>query len=112
MTYLTVSLEPGQRWTYRPPKGHDVAWLAVHEGELRTPSVVRAGEMAILEPSAQPIEVVARGATGFVLGSAIKHPHDLVLGSHSVHTSGDALRRGQQEIRRIGRELRASGTLR
>ena len=55
---------------------------------------------------------MAEGRTGFVLGSAAKHPHDLVLGSYSVHTSVEALRKGQEEIRRIGRQLRASGALR
>jgi hypothetical protein len=47
-----------------------------------------------------------------VLGSAAKHPHDLVLGNYSVHTSREALREGEAEIRRIGQELRANGTLR
>ena len=55
---------------------------------------------------------VAEGKTGFVLGSAAKHPHDLALGNYSVHTSAAALRQGEAEIRRIGRELRDNGTLR
>jgi redox-sensitive bicupin YhaK (pirin superfamily) len=113
MSYLSVSLEPGQRWTYRPPKGHDVGWVAVHEGTLRaTASTIPTGEIAIFEPSEQPLDFVAQGKTGFVLGSATKHPHDLVLGSYSVHTSVEALHNGQEEIRRIGRQLRADGTLR
>jgi redox-sensitive bicupin YhaK (pirin superfamily) len=111
MTYLSVSLEPGQRWTYRPPRGHDVAWVAVHEGALRTPSTISTGEIAIFERSEQSIDFVAEGKTGFVLGSAAKHPHDLVLGSYSVHTSAEALRRGHAEIRRIGQQLRATGTI-
>jgi redox-sensitive bicupin YhaK (pirin superfamily) len=111
MTYLLVSLAPGQRWTYRRPKGHDVAWVAVHEGALQTTSTIPTGEMAIFEPSEQPIEFVAQGKTGFVLGSATKHPHDLVLGSYSVHTSPEALRKGHEEIHRIGQELRARGAL-
>ena len=41
-----------------------------------------------------------------------KHPHDLVLGYYSVHTSEDALQRGEAEIQRLGNELRANGTLR
>jgi len=36
MSYLAVSLGAGERWTYHPPKGHTVAWVAVHEGVLRT----------------------------------------------------------------------------
>jgi len=102
---------PGERWTYHPPRGHTVAWVAVHEGVLRTSSAIPSGEIAIFEPSEESIDFVAEGKTGFVLGSAAKHPHDLVLGNYSVHTSTEALREGEAEIRRIGQELRANGTL-
>jgi redox-sensitive bicupin YhaK (pirin superfamily) len=112
MTYLVVSLKGGERWTYQPPDGHDVAWIAVADGQLETSGTIPAGEIAIFEPSEQSIDFVADGATRFVIGSAPKHPHDLVLGNYSVHTSEDALERGEAEIRRIGRELRANGTLR
>ena len=112
MTYLAVSLGAGELWTYHPPRGHTVAWVAVHEGVLRTSSAIPSGEIAIFEPSEESIDFVAEGKTGFVLGSAAKHPHDLVLGNYSVHTSTEALREGEEEIRRIGQELRANGTLR
>jgi hypothetical protein len=46
-----------------------------------------------------------------VLGSAIKHPHPLVLGYYSVHTSEAALALGEVEINRIGQQLRAAGRL-
>jgi redox-sensitive bicupin YhaK (pirin superfamily) len=111
MTYLTVRLGPGERWSYQPAPGHDVAWVAVSDGLLRTSSVVTAGEMAIFEPSEQSIDFLAEGATRFVIGSAARHPHDLVLGNYSVHTSEAALREGETEIRRIGRKLRADGIL-
>ena len=51
----------------------------------------------------------AEGATSFVFGAAIKHPHPLVLGYYSVHTSREALARGEAEIDRIGERLRAEG---
>ncbi|MGN6106183.1 MAG: pirin family protein [Kofleriaceae bacterium] len=111
MTYLVVSLRDGERWTYQPPSGHDVAWMAVSDGRIHTSSEIAAGELAIFEPSERSIEVVADGATRFVIGSAPRHPHDLVLGNYSVHTSEQALERGEAEIRRIGRELRDQGTL-
>jgi redox-sensitive bicupin YhaK (pirin superfamily) len=111
LTYLSVSLQPGERWTYQPPKGHTVAWVAVHEGALRMSSTIGQGEIAVFAPSEEPIHFQAQGKTGFVLGSAAPHPHELVLGNYSVHTSAEALRRGESEIRRIGRELRAKGTI-
>ena len=112
MTYLAVSLKAGERWSYHPPKGHPVAWVAVHEGVLRASSPIPSGEIAVFEPSEESIAFIAEGKTGFVLGSAAKHPHDLVLGNYSVHTSAEALREGESEIRRIGQELRVNGTLR
>jgi redox-sensitive bicupin YhaK (pirin superfamily) len=106
MSYLVVQLKAGARWTYQPPLGHLVCWVAVHEGSLQTPSPVRTGELAVFESSNDPIELIAVGDTAFVLGSAIPHPHDLVLGSYSVHTSAGALERGEAEIRRIGKARR------
>jgi redox-sensitive bicupin YhaK (pirin superfamily) len=111
MTYLSVNLAPGERWTYRPPKGHNVTWVAVHEGVLQTSSAIPAGEFAVFEESEESIDFIAEGKTGFVLGSAAKHPHELVLGSYSVHTSPEALEKAETEIRRIGQQLRAAGTI-
>ena len=105
LTYLHVSLKAGERWPYQPPRGHDVAWVAVAEGTLRASSVVSSGELAIFADSEQAIDFVAESDTSFVLGSATRHPHELVLGNYSVHTSAEALRRGEAEIRRIGRQL-------
>ncbi len=111
MTYLSVSLKSGERWTFHPPRGHTVAWVAVHEGVLRSSSSIPSAEIAIFESSEASIDFIAEGKTGFVLGSAAKHPHELVLGNYSVHTSAEALRQGETEIRRIGQQLRANGTI-
>lgn len=105
MTYLGVRLKAGERWRYAPPPGHDVAWLAVSVGDLRVPAPVASGEMAVFEESGQAIDLHAVQATEFVIGSAAKHPHDLVLGYYSVHTSREALRQGEARIREIGAGL-------
>jgi redox-sensitive bicupin YhaK (pirin superfamily) len=112
MTYLQVNLEPGEGWRYQPEPGHEVAWVAVSDGELRTPTRVPTGAVAVFEPSERAIDFVAEGRTRFVIGSAAPHAHELFLGNYSVHTSAEALQRGEDEIRRIGRELRANGVLR
>jgi hypothetical protein len=53
------------------------------------------------------IDFVAQGGdTAFVLGSAVKHPHELVTGRYSVHTSKVALEQGEAEIKRIGERFR------
>jgi redox-sensitive bicupin YhaK (pirin superfamily) len=109
MTYLSVSLRDGERWTFQPPAGHDVAWVASMNGALLTSSRIARGEMVIFEQGTAPIEFIAEGDARFVLGAAPQHPHELVLGHYSVHTSPEALERGETEIRRIGRMLRAQG---
>jgi len=111
INYLHVRLKDGQRWWYAPPEGHAVAWLAIDQGGLRSPAPIRAGELAVFEESDGAIELDADGDTSFVLGSAIRHPHPLVLGYYSVHTSGPALAQGEAEINRIGERLRAAGRL-
>jgi redox-sensitive bicupin YhaK (pirin superfamily) len=111
INYFHVRLKDGQRWRYAPPDGHSVAWLAVDKGGLRSRAPIGAGELAVFEESGAAIELEAEGDTSFVLGSAIKHPHPLVLGYYSVHTSGAALAQGEAEINRIGQRLRAAGRL-
>src|SRR5882724_7567138 len=110
INYFHVQLKHGDRWKYVPPAGHTVAWLSVDQGRLLSSEPVHAGQLAVFEESdGDAIETQADGATSFVIGSAVKHPHPLVLGSYSVHTSEKALAQGEAEIRRIGRELRAEG---
>ena len=111
INYFHVRLKDGQRWRYAPPDGHTVAWLAVDKGDLRSPEPIGEGQLAVFEESGTPIELEADGDTSFVLGSAVKHPHPLVLGYYSVHTSGAALAQGEAEINRIGKQLRAAGRL-
>jgi redox-sensitive bicupin YhaK (pirin superfamily) len=109
MNYLEVRLKAGERWTYQPPKDHNVAWIAVHQGKALTPAAVPAGEVAVFEESNAPITFEAAGDTGFVLGSAVKHPHDLVTGYYSVHTNEASLRQGEANIAAIGRRLHNQG---
>jgi redox-sensitive bicupin YhaK (pirin superfamily) len=111
MNYFHVRLKDGEAWRYVPPAGHDVAWLAVDRGRLHAAEIVSGGELAVFAEGEAAIEVRAEGDTSFVLGSAIKHPHRLVLGDYSVHTSEDALARGEAEIDRIGRRLEVEGRL-
>jgi redox-sensitive bicupin YhaK (pirin superfamily) len=111
MTYLAVRLKDGERWRYAPPAGHTVAWVAVNAGRLEAGGPVETGELAVFEESGEAIDFLAEGDTSFVLGSAVKHPHDLVLGYYSVHTSEAALAQGEAEIQRIGTRLRQEGRL-
>jgi redox-sensitive bicupin YhaK (pirin superfamily) len=111
VNYLLVRLPPGASWTYQPPGGHSVAWIAVASGAVQAGTVVRAGELSLFEHGETPI---ALGNTGdesavFVLGSAIPHRHELHLGAYSVHTSDAALLAGEQRISELRRKMLAAG---
>jgi redox-sensitive bicupin YhaK (pirin superfamily) len=111
ITYLDVRLKAGERWTFQPAKGHDVAWIALHQGSVTTPQPISSGELAVFEEGDQAIAFEANSDAGFMLGSAIKHPYDLVTGHYSVHTNADSLRIGERNIADIGRRLHNQGVL-
>jgi redox-sensitive bicupin YhaK (pirin superfamily) len=109
--YLLVTLKPGESWTYNPPKGHSVGWLAVAQGELSADVSIRAGDMAIFENDEAAITLTSTGLDDavFVLGSAVPHNYPLHLGYYSVHTNADALVRGEERIAELQHRLIAAG---
>jgi hypothetical protein len=88
-----------------------VAWVAVASGRLLASEPISRGELVSFAPSATAIDFVAETDTRFVLGSAVPHPHPLVMGAYSVHTNAQALARGEAEIRRIRQSLPAATPL-
>ncbi len=111
MTYLGLHLQAGQRWRFEPPAGHSVAWAAVGEGALKAPAALHTGDMVVFEAGSQAIEFEALQDTAFVVGSAVPHPHELHMGSYSVHTNAEALHRGERGIRERGHLLRQQGRM-
>lgn len=111
ISYLGVHLQAGQTWRFEPAADHSQAWAAVGEGALRVPAALRTGDLVVFEPGASAIHFEAVQDTEFVLGSAVPHPHDLHLGSYSVHTSAQALQAGERGIRERGQMLRQQGRL-
>ena len=107
MTYLAVRLRAGERWRYVPPPGHEVLWIALANGKLRTPDVVQSGELVAFAAGNGAVVFEAQVDSEFVLGSAAPHPHELVCGQYSVHTSVDALRKGESHIVALRDELSA-----
>lgn len=105
INYLHVSLNSGEHWRYQPPPGHTVGWVSPAAGRLHIAGTVLESEIAVFEESNGALDFVAEGDVEFVIGSAVKHPHDLVLGYYSVHTSRAALARGEAGIERIRKQL-------
>jgi len=111
MNYLAVRLKPGERWRYQPPAGHTVLWTAVGKGSILVPDELQQGELAAFTRSSAVLEFEAQSDAEFVLGSAVPHNYDLVLGSHSVHTSVEALREAETRISDIRTRLVGQGRL-
>jgi redox-sensitive bicupin YhaK (pirin superfamily) len=111
MNYLAVRLKAGERWSYQPPAEHTVVWTAVGKGSVLVPDEMQQGELVAFMPSNAAIEFEARSDAEFVLGSAVPHDYDLVLGSHSVHTNAEALREAEERISAIQTHLIQQGKL-
>jgi redox-sensitive bicupin YhaK (pirin superfamily) len=111
INYLAVRLKQGERWSYQPPAGHTVLWVAVGSGAVAVPAELRQGDLAAFEPSNDAIEFEAQSDAEFVVGSAVRHDHELVLGYYSVHTSATALREGEARISAIRARLVQEGRL-
>jgi len=111
VNYLAVRLKAGERWRYEPPTGHTILWTAVLSGTVSVPDELLAGELAAFEPSSEAVEFDARTDAQFVLGSSVPHKHDVVLGSHSVHTTPAALRAAEAHISAVRARLVKEGRI-
>jgi redox-sensitive bicupin YhaK (pirin superfamily) len=109
MNYLAVRLKAGERWSYQPPTGHTVLWTAVGRGSILVPNELQEGELVAFKSPNTTLEFEAQSDAEFVLGSAVPHNYDLVLGSHSVHTSVEALREAETLISDIRTRLIGQG---
>jgi redox-sensitive bicupin YhaK (pirin superfamily) len=109
LTYLSVHLKAGESWSYQPLADQPVCWVAVSTGSLGVPARITAGELAVFDSSNEAIDFYAEADTEFVLGSAAPHPHELVLGTYSVHTSATSLQAGERRIGEIHARLQKQG---
>ena len=80
-------------------------WRASNPKHVAAAEIVRNGELAVFEEANGALELEALEESGYVFGSAVKHPHPLVLGTYSIHTSRHALEKGEARIREIGAGL-------
>jgi redox-sensitive bicupin YhaK (pirin superfamily) len=112
INYLAVTLKAGETWRYEPPQGHTVLWVAMGKGVIEAShEALEHGEIVVFEAGDEAVEFTARIDAEFVIGSAVRHPHELVLGYYSVHTSAQALQTGEARIDAIRDTLVAKGRL-
>jgi redox-sensitive bicupin YhaK (pirin superfamily) len=111
MNYLAVHLKAGERWSHQTPAGHTVLWTAVGKGSILVPDKLQQGELVAFTSSGAVLDFEAQSDAEFVLGSAVPHNYELVLGSHSVHTSVEAIREAETRILEIQTRLVGQGRL-
>ena len=112
INYLAVKLKAGETWRYQPPAGHTVLWAGMGKGVVEASSeALEHGEIVVFEAGESSVEFTAGTDAEFMIGSAARHPHDLVLGYYSVHTSTEALQIGEARIDAIRDTLVAKGRL-
>jgi redox-sensitive bicupin YhaK (pirin superfamily) len=111
VTYLDVVLAGGESWVFTPPAGQTVAWAFVYGGRVKVEGQPVARELVVLEESEAPVHLEALEPSRVLLGTAQKHEHTLVLGSHSVHTTPASLARGEAQIRAVATQLQREGRL-
>jgi redox-sensitive bicupin YhaK (pirin superfamily) len=111
MNYLAVRLKTGERWSYRPPAEHAVLWTAIAMGYVLVPDELQQGELVAFQPSGGPLQFEAKSDAEFMVGSAVSHDHELVLGTHSVHTSAAALREAEVRISEMRTRLIQQGRM-
>ena len=88
-----------------------IAWCFAQRGHVEVGVERLNRELAIFEEGEGALKFHAVTPCAFILGAAFKHSNDLVLGTHSVHTSAQSLIAGQRRIPEIGEALRACGKL-
>jgi redox-sensitive bicupin YhaK (pirin superfamily) len=110
LNYFHVRLKDGQRWCYAAPNGHNVTWLAVDRGGLRSEEDGRIlrEQIALFERSRGVIEVQAEGESSFVLGSAMQDSNAVIQsGRLPIDTTVEAFVSGEMKRPRSVPSLRA-----
>jgi redox-sensitive bicupin YhaK (pirin superfamily) len=110
MNYLAVRLKTGEQWSYQPPVEHTVLWTAIALGSVLVPDELQQGELVAFRPCGA-LQFEAKSDTEFMVGSAVSREHELVLGTHSVHTSAKALREAEARISGIRARLIQQGRI-
>jgi hypothetical protein len=78
-------------------------------GRLQVAGDTLERELAVFDQGFTSIDFQAQEACAFLLGSTAPYPHDLHLGYYSVHSSAQALVKGEEGINAIGRQMQIAG---
>lgn len=105
LSYLFIELKDGETFSYQPPQNHQVAWVFSEKGSVEVSGEKLKRELAVFEDGNGELKMTSYGDSAFLLGSAVKHHYDLVMGPYSVHTDRKALEEGFRNIDEIRKTM-------
>jgi redox-sensitive bicupin YhaK (pirin superfamily) len=106
MNYFVANVRKGNAWLYQPPLDHDVGFAFVFSGDGSVQGEPSNAELLVFDSGEGAIEIAAaKSDVKVLLGTAKRHPHPLILGTSSVHTNSESLKRSLEIIRQIGAGL-------
>jgi redox-sensitive bicupin YhaK (pirin superfamily) len=105
MNYFDLNLKSGERFYYKIPHAHKVAWAFVYSGKCTLNKVEAFQELVIFDNSGDGIEIHAATESKVIFGTSEPHPYPLITGYSSVHTNEESLTKGESRIAEIGRRL-------
>ena len=111
MNYLDINLQEGEDFTYSVPEEHHQSFVLVYNGSATIQGEQVTRELVVFKPSGCLIKIHALTKANVIVASSVPHPHPLVAKRGSVHTSGDALKKGERRIAAIREELEGKGML-
>jgi redox-sensitive bicupin YhaK (pirin superfamily) len=111
MNYFDVTLEPGEKFTYTVPANHTSCLALPYRGTADMQGTRVTRELVVFKDEGSLINIIGVTRCNVVIASSEPHPHDLVAKKGSVHTSQEALRKGEMRIAAIRKELEEDGKL-
>ena len=111
MNYFDVVLKKDERFEYEIPFSHQVAWAFVYRGNAEINGTSEFEKMIVFKDDGKGLDILAKSDSRILIGTAELHPHELVSGYYSVHTSEQSLKMGETKINEMGKKLKQVGKI-
>jgi redox-sensitive bicupin YhaK (pirin superfamily) len=107
LTYLDISIEAGERWTWELPHHQKIGFVFPRSGEIMVNNnPVPNQTMGIMDEHPGELTISSSvGSAQFILVAAAPANYPLKSFGSSVHTNEDAYRRSRERMKEIGRNL-------
>ncbi len=106
MTYLDVSLDKDESWSFKTPENQTTGFMFVRDGKLDVYNTsLKSGEMGVMDHNDGEIQVIAQERSSFVVVLAEPSQWPIYTHGGQVHTNQDSLERSIRHISNIKKTL-------